>query len=539
MQMLKYIIALFWLTLSVNCFSQAEDDGKGTRYRQLSGCQDTSGTAKLDSCFRMTDTLGKLTICLTIDDLIKIIDNDGGDSLDVMVDCDEVQDCIDDDFLCELMNLFGTSNYVSGDFAVIRKANGDCKVTNLFDIPGFGDTCRVVNNASGSYTHFNENQVSKEFGYRLVCKNDSTIVLTDWDGTRIDSCEIMGGMDSGSGFDCDSVEACLSDGLLCELLTAFPLGTYENGILIFGVDDLGNCETYNLNDLLCDALADLPEGDTEEGDQYVTIKNGQCVLTDTVYIDICGILQEIQEEGLLTQGDIGFILRGGECFKVPFQTENSNCIAMDISAGFFRADIIIDPDPDNVIECRANGLFAPSASAFNCDSLTANFPGGSYQSTDRFLTFDGATGDCEYTTITIPTIDCQTISDVFAPGSLTPTDSIYAGAGANCKKIPAESLSPCGQTLTHWTFGTCEEPRIIVQCGTSCVYMTPCDIQDYFCGALLAPGARRSTGSYPTLENTGIRTYKSKKQAQKSDIPIGGLYLIEGQDEIKVKTKQL
>lgn len=51
----------------------------------------------------------------------------------------------------------------------------------------------VLNNADGTYTIVNENGFPTVLGYRLQCINDSTIAITDNDGTLINQCVLRGG----------------------------------------------------------------------------------------------------------------------------------------------------------------------------------------------------------------------------------------------------------------------------------------------------------------------------------------------------------
>lgn len=51
----------------------------------------------------------------------------------------------------------------------------------------------ITNNVNGSYTHTNEVNTQVIFGYKLNCVNDSTIQLTDNDGTVVSTCNVKGG----------------------------------------------------------------------------------------------------------------------------------------------------------------------------------------------------------------------------------------------------------------------------------------------------------------------------------------------------------
>lgn len=534
---LKSLIVI--LITSQTVFSQWENDGKGLNYKQLYGCQDTTGV-RLDSMFRMTDSTGKLTICLSIGDLIDIINNYGGDGGDggdgSNFGCDSVEICLEDGLLCDILKGFPTGNFTSGNRLFGVDNGGMCKRLDIMNLNGVGDTTRVVNNSNGSYSHFNENNIEKIFGYHLVCKNDSTLVLTDWDGTRIDSCEFSttgGGGNGNYSLDCDSVKLCLEGGILCEVLSG------------------------------------LDEKNTEAGDKYVTIKDGVCYLTDSIYIDICGILDQIQEESDLREDDIMFIQRAGECFKVPWGLLSTDCISLTMESGDLRADIITDPAPPSPyrkVYCGENGLYADSATV-DCEQLRNGFPAGTYDSNDHILTFDGTTDECEW--ISIPKqgrINCDTIEGIFNTIE-TDIDTVLGFKNGNCVRGSLGDYLKCGSPLPNWD-GDCVNPRVMVQCTAggatpnTCMTMSCADLATYCAEFMMAdflPESEQKLNEmvdkrltnllkynpsqiqikeYPTVENMGLKSFKSKRQAEISDeVPIGGLYYIEGKGSLYVKTR--
>lgn len=591
MRMLKFILP-FLLITSIN-FAQSpwENDGKGLGYHQFYGCQDTTGV-KLDSMFRMTDTTGKLTICISIEELIDIINNyDGDDGGQGFFGCDSVQYCLESGTLCDVLSDFPTGNYTTGNYLFGIDNGGMCKRLNILNVPGVGDTCRIANNSDCSYSLINENGTNFKFGYKLLCINDSTLTLTDWDGTACgDTCTISlsGGGGGGSGFNCDSVKECVSEFLCDSVLECLNQ---------FLCDSVKACLEQGV---LCEVMSGFEMADSEVGDKYVTIKDGECVLTDSIKIDLCGIIQEIQEESQLAEDDIAFILRGGNCFKVPISTRATDCITVQIDAGDIIATPNISGDAGNTIECRDDGFYASGMLDFNCDSLNAlftpaagadsiyasdggncvkiPFPGlatvncdtmgsifsssGTLQSGDRILAFN-ATGGCETIVASSFDPDCEDIRKIFNSGTSDP-DSLLAFKSGSCVRISTAEVNVCEMTLSHWDIGSCEEPKIVVQCPGGCKYMTPCDIKDYVCAGLTAPFSpfmlgidkkierevnrqlsvqpseitnRASLTDYPTVNNMGLRTFKSKRQAELSEIPIGGMYYIEGDDKISVKTR--
>lgn len=513
--------------------AQYQNDGKGISYNQLYGCCDTAGV-KLDSMFRMTDSLGKLSICISIQNLIDIIneyDTTGGGGGSSSFGCDSVQFCLTEEgLLCEALGDFGTATYVAGDKVIGVTAGGECRQFDLFAINGFGDTVRLVNNADGSYTLRNENNTGFTFGYMLNCINDSTFALTDWDGTAVDTCVIRGGAGGGGGsgsVDCDSLLTCLQDsGLICQILGA------------------------------------LPEVGTDAGQKYVVIDElGNCELVDSVYIDVCGVLTEIQDESQLMESDYLFIQRNQDCYRVPWYVEGTDCVELDMQGGVLTSTILVSPDAGNGVECRANGLYASSEASISCDSLKAAF--GASNATDIAMFYGG---------LCVATDPCQMISDAFPAAAYAPGDSLLVQSGVTCKKVPANTFFTCGTGLPDWD-EDCQPAYFMVLCGNDvtgweCRKMT-CAQLDSLCPPLqqapfsptelqgmvdkavdatltnkfaYSPSALTNKASevdYPTVNNMGIRTFKTKLEAEKDkSIPLGGIYYIEGKETMSVKTKQ-
>lgn len=74
-------------------------------------------------------------------------------------------------------------------------ATNNLEFTNELGIPETINLneSNIVNRTNGSYTHTNEKGDTLNFGYKLSCVNDSTIRLTDQDGTIVTTCVIKGG----------------------------------------------------------------------------------------------------------------------------------------------------------------------------------------------------------------------------------------------------------------------------------------------------------------------------------------------------------
>ena len=74
-------------------------------------------------------------------------------------------------------------------------ATNNLEFTNELGIPQTINLneSNIVNRTNGSYTHTNQKGDTLNFGYKLSCVNDSTITLTDQDGTTVTTCVIKGG----------------------------------------------------------------------------------------------------------------------------------------------------------------------------------------------------------------------------------------------------------------------------------------------------------------------------------------------------------
>jgi hypothetical protein len=76
----------------------------------------------------------------------------------------------------------------------VQTTDGNQYTLDLCDIVKKCETNIIVlNNIDGTYTIVNENGFPTVLGYRLQCVNDSTIAITDNDGTLINQCMLKGG----------------------------------------------------------------------------------------------------------------------------------------------------------------------------------------------------------------------------------------------------------------------------------------------------------------------------------------------------------
>lgn len=384
----------------------------------------------------------------------------------------------------------------------------DC-VTNIINceyidscIDSRGDTCYIVNKVNGSYDLINENNTAFNFGYKFFCKNDSTIVLTDQDGTRIDSCTILGRPQSDP-FTCEDVEACLDsfdfDGKICQAFGAFPGRAKLTGDSIivrnggscarvpfptaFTCTDVLNCleDSIDLGELICLAFGSFA-GKAHESDDSVIVQNG------------------------------------GTCFKVPFPLSNganihvqdSDCIDLIlVNDSTISARIEISADAGNNIECRANGLYgasnceefatAPAANLQEGHYIYANIDGtntgcrkiawnltddncvrlamdmGNLRATINISADAGNTLQCRANGLYASggyTLKCDTVAALFTTSAYATSDKVYGSSGTDCEKYDLGDAM-CTELNALTNGGTLQNnDRVIVAQGGSCAYKT-------------------------------------------------------------------
>ena len=77
---------------------------------------------------------------------------------------------------------------------VLRYTDGSTAPLDICDVVNKCEvTTTLINNSNGSYQYQNEKGTIQVLGYKLSCTNDSTISVTDWDGTVVNTCVIRGG----------------------------------------------------------------------------------------------------------------------------------------------------------------------------------------------------------------------------------------------------------------------------------------------------------------------------------------------------------
>jgi hypothetical protein len=158
--MKKILIALL-LTTSI-LFGQG-----GIKLGQLAPC--IKGGVKTDSCFIVTDANG-VPYYITYQQF-----------------CSFIQPCIPESGKVD-------SIYIASDSTVrVVTMSGSYTVNWNNVVKKYETVTNLLNAANGSYYYTNEKGTAVFFGYRLSCVNDSTLSITDLDGTVVNTCVIKGG----------------------------------------------------------------------------------------------------------------------------------------------------------------------------------------------------------------------------------------------------------------------------------------------------------------------------------------------------------
>ena len=301
--MLKFIKIISWVLVWGCCsivFGQ-------TPLRSIEKCKDGSGVVK-DSCFVMTDVNGMQTY-IDLQDLIDIINNAG---------------------LCSGLRGFTIGTPVEDDYFFYQNGS-NCRKATISDLLGINKyncdsvlaclTSGTLCNALGQFT-------------------TQSIVSTDYIFFEDNSGVCHKGLASsipGFGFDCDSVLACLNDGILCDAFNAFTTGTPNSSNYILYIDGSGNCKRglisslpglYNCdsveaclnNGLLCDALKEFPFLSVEQTGEIIWVRNnGECKRGNVSDLlgtyALCDSLNALNDLKFDTTGKLIWLTSGGLCKK--------------------------------------------------------------------------------------------------------------------------------------------------------------------------------------------------------------------------------
>lgn len=518
--MKKYLVLLF-LLLSEFAFSQI-------RLKQLEPCYDNLGN-KNDSCFIMTNANG-IPYYIGLDDLISIIG-------DAAVNCDSIGECLlNTNILCTALGNFPIGLPNSNDYIIARNGSS-CKRILLDSIVGGSQLCDAL--------EFTIDDITGD-DYFLIKKEDGSCVRA-----------LISDL-PGYGFDCDSVLQCLEDGALCDALRSYSSavpavsdsfifiknGSCRKGLLSSLIADIP-CDSVLacLNDgVLCDALRTFTSGTPASGDSIWFVQDGECKKgliddllggggsfnCDSVQACIadgwfCDSVTACLTEGALcealTQFDIdgagtGYYLYGdddnGNCVRIPFDSVNQACM-MEIEIGDFGAN------PEGC-------TFATT-----CD-------GGDTHTNQHWVKPVIDACDLQLWGASEGQADCL-MSSVGLPQPTVTNQSACSGGGVNLKF----NFSYCGVTtqvnLGTLTLGVTPGTNTfqLLLDGVSCDNAIGCA-----CNPMIAPEPiemkSNEISNIQQVDMKKLKRYKSFVEADKDkSLPSGGLYLVGKSRSIQVK----
>lgn len=499
------------------------------KLKQLEPCKDLSGN-RLDSCFTMTDVYG-FQYYISIDDLINIVNTNTG------FNCDSVSNClISGGALCNALGQFPTgiptiNDYVfakngsnckkilldsivsstnlcsklgfpvttisNSDYFLIKKANGDCRRVLASGIVG-NVNCDSVESclANGSLC-----DVLKTFSNGVPATGDSIIFIKNGTCRKglINSlitggynCDSVKACIGGGTWFCDSIEACLNNGSLCTALRQFPSGSFQNGDSIYFSHN-GVCRRGLIDDLI--------SGATFNCDSV------QACLSDGA---LCDAIGDLDVDG---GGSTWYLLgrsSDGDCARIPWDSVNQAC-TMEIEVGDFGGN------PDG---CS----FASSCDGGNTHT-NQHWVFPVVNGTDLEI-WGGSEGnpDCLMSSVGLPVPTVSATSTCNGNGwPELKFDFSYAGTTTSVNLGELKLVVTNGNRI-----------HLALNGNTCNGFVTEC------CTPMMAPEPMQQTApSHPTINQvdyTKLKRYKSHSQADSDNtLPHGGLYLVGNYRSIQVK----
>lgn len=503
------------------------------KLKQIEPCKDNAGN-RLDSCFVMTDALG-MQYYITIDQLIGIVSGMSG------FDCDSVAAClVSGGTLCNALGNFPIGIPTVNDYLIARNGT-NCKRIALDSVVSSTNIC-------------------SKLGFPITSVSNSDYFLikkANGDCRRVLASNVVGKVN------CDSVEACLSNGSLCDVLRGFTNGTPASGDSIIFIKN-GTCRKGSITTLigggfscdsikacigngtwfcdsvqaclvdgsLCTALRSFTSGTFQAGDSIWFSHNGVCrrgLIDDLIGGGggslNCDSVKSCLSNGALCDaiGDLDVDGGGsewyvlgrngdGDCARIPWDSVNQAC-TMEVEVGNF-------------------GGGAPGCCfATSCD-------GGNNHSNQHWIypvingsnleIWGGAQGNT----------DCK-MSETGLP---LPSVSVTSECGNNGWPVIKFDLTYAGVTTT----ANLGELKLVVTNGnrihlalngnTCSGYVTEC------CSPFTAPDesvTKQTSTDYPTIDRveiTKLKRYKSHVAADNDKtLPHGGLYLVGNYRSIQIK----
>lgn len=302
---------------------QVSLQGQSLKFIQLERC--VSDGLPLDSCFRMTDSDGRLSLCVRWEDLVGASDP---------LICDKIDSCLgagNGERLCELLQLIPNGNLAANDRFYAKTSGGSCKTVHIDSIFSLTKLCAALNFPIVTYLGTD---------YLLVKRADGSCgrVLASTVKGSLWNCDSTKACIGGDWF-CDSIYACLTSGVLCEAMGEMDPGTFETGDSIWVKKPGGECVLALIDDLIgggdgafnCDSVKACISGD------WFCDSVATCITSEV----LCGALGD-----LAVLDDIGnyklVVTNGDSCGQIPLDSLLQDC-QVEIEVGGFGGS----PEGDN------------------------------------------------------------------------------------------------------------------------------------------------------------------------------------------------
>lgn len=263
----------------------------------------------------------------------------------------------------------------------------------------------------------------------------------------------------------------ITSGEICTAIMSFPTGTPQNGDKIVMKTASGLCKLVSkdyFNSFTCDSVYKCLQNDTFcDLVKDCIYDNGFCdsveVCLDNIDLGdkFCGIIRSYTG-GTLQVGDSVLAIQNGVCKKLKVTSlggtgkvyfEDTNCFHFaEVNDSTWTGNIIIDPDPENTIECRTMGLYSPSVCAQMSTIAIKDMENGLY-----VYTFDQGEDECYKSKLCLDgDANCVALSWQNVGGSVCiSADLVISGTPDNileCKTNGAYVPSVCKQ-LKDWSDG--------------------------------------------------------------------------------------
>lgn len=520
---MRYIYLLLFALFSFAAFGQF-------KLKQLEPCKDQAGN-RVDSCFTMTDAEG-FQYYISYNDLINVVKNGGGSFT-----CDSVAACIQNSgILCSALLQIPSGAIASGDY-LFGKNGSNCKKILLDSIISQNNLCSKL-----------------AFPVTTVSNSDYFLIKkANGDCRRVLASGIVGKVN------CDSVEACLASGSLCDVLRGFSNGSPANGDSIIFIKN-GTCRKGLINSLIggmynCDSVKSCIGKGTWFCDSVEScLKDGS----------LCAGLRSFAS-GTYQSGDSIWFSHNGVCRKglIDDLIGGGGSLNCDSVKSCLSQGALCDAIGDLDVDGGGNTWYLLGR---NSDGDCARIPWDSISAACKVsleaAEFGGNSDGCEFAT----TCDGgNSYSNIFwldftTTGTKLNLNANAQGGGQNCKMtdidlpLTVTNQSACTNggvnlkfsvawmgSTTNVDLGTIklvQQGTLIkllyndVQCGSSA-----CGVS---CNPFTAPTDNvASTKDYPTINKVDLKKLKRYKNHVLADedksLPSGGLYLVGTSRSIQVK----